>query len=227
MLLTVVVADPARMSAIRDGLATPGRVLRYPTSNLASVFESIRANQPGLIILDSVFLQTPAGRGFVERIQQLNRPNVVLQSVIFERGVWTMKPLDYEAPAAPVEPSPRIVAVTMAGLDTRRAPRYLVQDIQQAVADGATIKVVDLSVLGAQMISQPMTRPNQKIKLGLPDGDGILQMTANVAWSIYEKPKMADQPHFRAGVEFNNAVREALEDYCKRHCLPDPLPVRR
>ena len=227
MLLTVVVADPARMSAIREGLATPGRVLRYPTGNLASVFESIRANQPGLIILDAVFLQTPAGHGFVERIRQLNLPKVVLQSVIFERGVWTMKPLDYEPPPPPVEPSQRIVAVTTSGLDTRRAPRFLVQDIAQAMADGTSIKVVDLSVLGAQMISQPMTRPNQKIKLGLPDGEGMLQMTANVAWSVYEKPAMAERPHFRAGVEFNNAVREALEDYCKRHCLPEPLPIRR
>jgi hypothetical protein len=227
MLLTVVVADPARMSAIRDGLPTPGRVLRYPTGNLASVFESIRANQPGLIVLDWLFLQTPAGHGFVERIKQLNLSKVVLQAALFERGVWTMKPLDYQIPDAPIAPSPRIVAVTTSGLDTRRAPRYLVQDLQQAMADGTSIKVVDLSVLGAQMISQPMTRPNQKIKLGLPDGEAMLQMTANVAWSVYERPAQADQPHFRAGVEFNNAVREALEDYCKRHCLPDPLPIRR
>src|SRR5207247_10215469 len=109
MLLTVVVADPARMSGIRDGLPTPGRVLRYPTGNLASVFESIRANQPRLIILDWLFLQTPAGHGLVERIHQLNLPKIVLQSVVFERGVWTIKALDYQPPPPPVEPTQRIV----------------------------------------------------------------------------------------------------------------------
>src|SRR5207237_1483434 len=138
-------------------------------------------------ILDWLFLQTPAGHGLVERIKQLNLPGIVLQAALFERGVWTMKALDYEVPSAPVEPSPRIVAVTTSGLDTRRAPRFLVQDIAQAMADGTSINVIDLSVLGAQMISQPTMRPNQKIKLGFPDGTGTIQMIANVAWSVYEK----------------------------------------
>src|SRR5206468_4852651 len=100
MLLTVVVADPQRMTAMRDGLPTPGRVLRYTTSNLASVFESIRANQPGLIVFDSVFLQTPPGHVFVDRIRQLSLPKVVLQAAVFDRGRWTMGSLDVQS--APV-----------------------------------------------------------------------------------------------------------------------------
>ena len=123
--------------------------------------------------------------------------------------------------------SQRIIAVTTSGLETRRAPRFLVRDIAQAMADGASINVVDLSVLGAQMISHPMMRPSQKIKLGLPDGTGTIQMTASVAWSVYKKLPKEDRPHFRIGVEFNNAAQEALEDYCRRHCNPDPLPIRR
>jgi len=226
MLLTVVVADAARMTAIRDGLPTPGRVLRYTTSNLASVFESIRANQPGLIIFDSVFLQTPAGHVFVERIRQLALVRVVLQAAVFDRGRWTMTPIDVQ-PAPPVQPdSPRIVAVT-AGLDTRRVPRFLAQHVLKALAESSTIEVVDLSVLGAQVISQPLMRPNQKLKVGLPDDTGTVQVTASVAWSVFEKSANAPEPYFRVGVEFNDAMREALEDYLKRHCSPDPLPIRR
>lgn len=226
MILTVLVSDPQRMTALRDGLPLPGRVLRYSSSNLASVFESIRANQPGLIVLDSGFLQTPAGHGFVERVHQLSIPKVVLQSAVFERGHWTMTSLDHEPPAPPVAPSERIVAVT-AGLETRRAPRFLAQNIAQAIADGSSIEVVDLSFLGAQIISQPIMKPHQKIKVGLPDATGTISVTASVAWSIFEKPAQAPAPHFRVGMEFNDATREKLEDYCKRHCSPDPLPVRR
>jgi len=226
MLLTVVVADAARMTAIRDGLPTPGRVLRYTTSNLASVFESIRANQPGLIIVDSMFLQTPPGHIFVERIRQLSLTKVVLQAAVFERGRWTMGPIDVQ-PAPAVQPdSPRIVAVT-AGLDTRRVPRFLAQHVLKALAEGSTIEVVDLSVLGAQVLSQPLMRPNQKLKVGLPDEGGTVNITASVAWSVFEKPAAAPEPYFRVGVEFNDAMREALDDYLKRHCSPDPLPIRR
>jgi hypothetical protein len=226
MLLTVVVADPQRITAMRDGLPTPGRVLRYPTSNLMSVFESIRANQPGLIIIDAIFLQTPAGHGFLERIKLLSLPKVVLQAAVFDRGNWTMTSIDQPPPAPVVAPSPRITAVT-AGLDTRRAPRFLAQDIADALAEGLSIQVVNLSVLGAQIISQPLMRPNQKIRIGLPDAMGALQLTASVAWSVFEKPATAPAPHFRVGMEFNDATRDMLDDYCKRHCNPDPLLIRR
>src|SRR5262245_56741894 len=98
MLLTIVVADAQRMAAIRYGLPTPGRVLRYPTSNLASVIESIRANQPGLLILDSVFLHSEYGHGFVQRINNLGLPKLVLQQAVFDHGHWTMTPIDQAPP---------------------------------------------------------------------------------------------------------------------------------
>lgn len=227
MLLTVVVADPQRMTALRDGLPTPGRVLRYPTSNLASALESIRANQPGLIIVDSVFLHGEAGPAFVDRINSLSIPKLVLQQAVFDHGHWTMVPLDQALPEQRPADNQRVIAVRKAGLETRRAPRYLVQDIAQAIADGAPIDVVDLSVLGAQMISQPMMRPNQKIRLNLPDPEGPIQLTASVAWSVYEKQATKPQPHFRVGIEFDSTESAALEEYCKRHCKPDPLPIRR
>jgi hypothetical protein len=226
MLLTVVMADPQRMAAMRDNLPTPGRVLRYPTSNLASAFESIRANRPGLIVLDSGFLQTESGHGFIDRINLLNIPKVVMQEAVFDRGRWTMKSIGEPGAARPLSASERVVAVK-SGLNTRRAPRFQAQDLAKAMADGESINVIDLSVLGAQMISQPMMRPNQKVRVGLLDEAGTIQVTASVAWSIYEKPAQAAQPHFRVGVEFNDAVRETLEEYCRRHCSATPLPVRR
>jgi hypothetical protein len=70
-------------------------------------------------------------------------------------------------------------------------------------------------------------RPNQKLKVGLPDDRSTVQVTASVAWSVFEKSATAPEPYFRVGVEFNDAMREALEDYLKRHCSPDPLPIRR
>ena len=47
--LTVLVADPQRMSALRDGLRLDGRVLRFMSTNLATALESIRTNNPGVV----------------------------------------------------------------------------------------------------------------------------------------------------------------------------------
>jgi hypothetical protein len=227
MLLTVVLADPQRMTALRDGLPTPGRVLRFPTSNLASAFESIRANRPGLIIFDGAFLATEAGQGFVMRVHGLNIPKLVVQQAVFDHGHWTMTGIDQAQPEQRPADSPRIVAVKMSGLDTRRAPRFIVQTVAQAIADGSPIEVVNLSVLGAQLISDPIVRPNQKIKVGLPDPGGAIQLTASVAWSVYEKSPAKAQPYFRVGVEFSSPEQEALAEYCRRHCTSEPIPVLR
>ena len=67
--VTVVVADPPRMASFRDELHLAGRVLRFSSSNLATVFESIRANQPGTIAIDGLFVGTPAGKAFVKQLE--------------------------------------------------------------------------------------------------------------------------------------------------------------
>jgi hypothetical protein len=53
----------------------------------------------------------------------------------------------------------------------------------------------------------------------------MLHVMAHVAWSTFEKPKLADA-HYRAGMEFTGAAQEALEDYRRRHCADQPIPYR-
>jgi hypothetical protein len=217
--VTVLIADAHRLAALRDGFHLPGRVLRFSNGNLPSAFESIRGNQPGAVVLDAGFAQTPEGRAFVHRVEQLSIPDSEIRVVEFANGVWTATPLGAK-PAAPIP-------VPHGGLNTRRAPRFLALDPRQAVVEGATASLVDLSVLGAQVVSKPLLRPNQKIKVALPDSGETLALGAHVAWSLFEKPKQEIEPYYRAGMEFDDATTKALEDYCKRHCAGNPLPERR
>jgi hypothetical protein len=113
------------------------------------------------------------------------------------------------------------------GLNTRRAPRFPVFTPAEAVIDGTPTNLVDISVLGAQVVSDPVLRPKQKIKIALPDvEETILRFTAHVAWSVFEKPRPEKAPHYRAGMEFNDATALALEAYCQRHCSNSPTPIR-
>jgi len=76
-------------------------------------------------------------------------------------------------------------------------------------------------------VSDPMLRPQQKIRVALPDAEEtILRFTAHVAWSLLEQPRPGKAPHFRVGMEFNDATAEALEEYCQRHCSNSPTPIR-
>jgi hypothetical protein len=219
--LTVLVADPPRMASFRDELHLAGRVLRFSSSNLASVFESIRANQPGIIAVDAQFVATPAGKAFLDRVGDLAIPAMTIHLVARENGAWTAKPINGPAPAAPAAR----VDAKAAGLNTRRAPRFLVLDPLEAGVNQKQASLIDLSVLGAQVLSEPALKPNQTIKIALPDASDTLRVTANIRWSLFEKPKHATDAYYRAGIEFIEKT-PALEDYCRRHCAEDPLPYR-
>jgi hypothetical protein len=218
--LTVLVADPPRMASFRDELRLEGRVLRFSSSNLASVFESVRANQPAIIAVDALFVATPAGKAFIDRVEHLAIPGLEIHLVLRQNGAWTTRAMaEPPAPAPPID-------VKGTGLNTRRAPRFLVLDPLQAGVNQREAGLIDLSVLGAQVLSEPALRPNQTIKISLPDAGETLRVNANIKWSLFEKPKYAADAYYRAGVEFTE-VTPALEDYCRRHCAEDPLPYRR
>ena len=96
--------------------------------------------------------------------------------------------------------------------------------------DGLKTSLVDMSIMGAQVLSAPVLRPNQQLTITLPDvGNSFLSVSAHVAWSTFERPRNPPQPrpYYRAGMEFTDAAAQALEAFCKRHCSDEPLSERR
>jgi hypothetical protein len=237
--MTIIVADPTRIPAIRDGMVLPGRMMYFTAGNTVSAFDTIRAHQPKLVVVDALFARTPQGMEFVERVEQLAIPQSDIRLVIQHEGRWVTAPRHVEPPvSAPrpvaVVPKPAVVVASAApvippsaaALNTRRAPRFLVRDAVNAVVENGSANLVDISVLGAQIVSGPVLRPRQKIKLALPDTGDMLQVMAQVAWSTFEKPALVVAAHYRAGIEFTDAAQQALEDYRRRHCADQPIPYR-
>lgn len=210
--LTVLVADPGRMPALRDGLRLDGRVLRFMSTNLATAVESIRANNPGIVAVDAAFAETAAGRAFLDRVAALAMPEPSVRLVQQIEGRWATTPI-----VPGVAEAPPASACPPRG-DTRRAQRFVVKDTVQAVVESSTASLIDLSALGAQVVSEPVLKPNQKIKVLLPDEDATLRVSAHIAWSLYERPMHGTEPYYRAGLEFTDAARQTLEEYCRRHC---------
>jgi PilZ domain len=223
--VTVLIADPARLDAFGDAVRLPGRVLRFESSDLVPAFDSIRTSQPGLVAIEGQFAETPEGRALIDRIHTLSIAGSQTRLLARLNGEWATIPLPFRSPAV-VAAVPKI-DVKAVGLNTRRAPRFPVVDLLQAVVEDSKAKVVDLSVLGAQVVSTPVLRPNQTIKVALPDQDETLRVTANICWAWFEQPEDATEPFYRAGMEFTEAGRQALEEYCRRYCAEDPLRPHR
>jgi hypothetical protein len=231
--ISIVVADPTRMAVIRERLHLPGHVMHFTTGNLAPAIENIRSYQPKLIAVDVLFAQTQSGTAFIDRAARLASSSSEIRLITHLEGKWVTVPrvapttiVANVASSASASSAPVVVSVQAPPINTRRAPRFLVKDPVNAVVESGTAGLVDISVLGAQVVSHPALRPNQTIKIALPDTNDMLRVTAHVAWSIFEKPKLVTEAYYRAGIEFTDAAQLALEDYRLRHCSDEPIPLR-
>ena len=236
--ITVVIADPTQTLAIRAGLPLTGRVTWFSAGNLFAAHESIQMHHPKVIAVEGVFAQTPPGQEFLARIEKLAIRGSSIQLVVRAQGKWATTPYagqlataESQAVAAlstehPVAGAPRLrdVAAQTQGANTRRASRFKILESLNAVIENGQATLVNISTLGAQVVSQPALKPTQKVKIVLPDADDMVSLTAHVAWARFEQTQPGTTPHYRVGMEFTDAAQEILEDYCRRHCSEDPLP---
>lgn len=100
---------------------------------------------------------------------------------------------------------------------TRRAPRHKVREGVEIQLDGNPVHVVDLSQVGAQVVSATILRPNQKVRVSIPNEDFVMRFRGSVAWAKFELPQPAEPPRYRAGVEFMDADAAAVESFCAKH----------
>jgi hypothetical protein len=83
--------------------------------------------------------------------------------------------------------------------------------------DGNPVSIVDMSVVGAQVVSVTILRPNQRVRVSVPSDDFVMRFRGTVAWARFELPRPSELPRYRAGVEFNDADSAAMDLYCARH----------
>jgi hypothetical protein len=76
------------------------------------------------------------------------------------------------------------------------------------LVDGNPATLIDLSLVGAQVISASTLRPNQRLRMSLPDAIRPIRFSAGVAWAAFEMPKGG--PRYRAGIEFYDADADAV-----------------
>ncbi len=126
------------------------------------------------------------------------------QLIALERGFATSR--SGVALMNRIKADPALAAAELRIVFTRSAPRFRIADLH-AMIDGNPAQVLDISLVGAQVVSSTSLRPNQRVRMSL-QGEHAMRFNAAVAWATFELP--AQGPRYRAGIQFHDANAAVL-----------------
>lgn len=235
----VVIAASNLLSSLCDRLSDEGELLRFSDTEPIQALQAILERRPPLIVLERLFAATPRGAALINRIRtdpQLAQSDVRVMSHTGDYMRQVARPASAVAAgsgavvekgaaggpgvalASHASPASALEAVTRP-LDwhgTRRASRTRARGGVEIQLDGNPAAVVDISSLGAQVVSSTILRPNQKVRVSIPQEDALVRCRGTVAWARFELPTPSAPPVYRAGVEFIDADAAAIDEFCAR-----------
>ena len=210
---TVLVAAPEYLPALQEQ-GDFGDALAFSDADALKALEAITRDRPKVIALETQFAATSRGAALIKRIKADPKLRKCEIRVVSHEGDGEdvtqpeAPPQGVDADAAPVKLDQR---------GTRRAPRVKIVDGVEVLIDGSPAVLIDLSVVGAQVVSPTILRPNQRVRMILPDEERPIRCLAGVAWAAFEMPKSG--PRYRAGIEFFDAESGNLDRFIEQNKL--------
>jgi PilZ domain len=226
----LVIAAHNLMPALRERVEVEGNILTYPDTEPIQALHTIMEQRPDLVVLERLFAATPRGAALINRIKsdpQLAHVEVRVMSHTGDYSRQVVKPsasspspapshhtgdaaIEIESGSTPV--ATEEVARSLDWHGTRRAARFRIRAGVEMQLDGNPASVIDLSTVGAQVISPTVLRPNQKVRINLPNDDFVLRFRGAIAWAKFELPQPpAKAPQYRAGIEFVDGDAKAID----------------
>ena len=211
---TVLIAPSEHLQALMEREDFSG-AQGFPAQEALRALEVITRKRPDVVALEQAFAATTRGAALINRIKVDPKLSTCEIRIVAHDSEYARAPA--RAPAPVVDGSAvAIAAPAPAPLDqrgTRRAPRVRIVDGVDVVIDGNVATLVDLSVIGAQVVSPTILKPNQRIRIAMGEATKPLRFSAAVAWASFELAKTG--PRYRAGLEFFDADADAVQQFCE------------
>jgi hypothetical protein len=205
---TVLIAALDLLPSLKERLDRDGgETLAFTDADALRALETIMKRRPSMVALERAFAATPRGAALINRIKA--DPSLARSEIrVISQDPEPLRAANTTA-AATSDPG---AAGSVDATGTRRAPRFQMTSELDVLVDGNRATLITLSVVGALVLSPTALKPNQRIRLVLPDEQGTVRLNATVVWSTFEIPH-----RYRAGIDFLDADAAALEAYVERH----------
>jgi hypothetical protein len=210
----VLIAEPEQLEVLRQRPDFAG-ALYFTDSETPTALEAILIHRPPLVAIERVFAAKSRGAALINRIKA--DPTLVACEIriIAHDSSFSRVANRPGATAGSGGTAATAVAAPPVPLDqkgTRRAQRYRIISGIEVLIDGNPALLVDLSTVGAQVVSTTLLKPNQRVRLSFIESARPVRFSAGVAWSAFELPK--GEPRYRAGIEFFDADPDAVNRFC-------------
>jgi PilZ domain-containing protein len=203
---TVLIGAADLLPGLTERAAANGEVLTFSDADALRALAAITKRKPNLVALERTFAVTPRGAALINRIKA--DPSLRQSEIrVLEHNS------DYSR-VIPRAPAPAPPALDQRG--TRRSARVRIAPKARMVIDGKSATLIDLSAVGAQLVSPIGLKPNQQVSVTLKDKAGNLTFSATVVWTSFEIPPEGGA-RYRAGLNFVDADGTAVDAFGQRH----------
>jgi hypothetical protein len=207
----VLIAAPEFLAALTERASAEGvEVLAFTDTEALRALETITRRRPNVVALERLFATTSRGAALINRIKADPALGRAELRVVTPDPEPASPKLPADAPAS----GPSSPALDQRG--TRRAPRVAIAGGVEMTIDGNGATLVNLSKLGAQVISPTVLKPNQRVRASISDSRVTIRVIGTIMWALFEIPARSG-PCYRAGIEFVNPDVAALEAFCETH----------
>ena len=219
MSATVLIASPEHLPALKER-EDLGETIVFSDADALRALELITRQRPKVVALERLFASTSRGAALINRIKadpslSACEIRIVAHDSAYSRvshrrtGEAASTVVAPEAaPALAVVEAPRPPVAPLDQRGTRRAPRFAIVDGVEVQIDGNPVALVNLSLVGAQVVSPTILKPNQRVRVSFTELSRVQRISGTVAWAAFEIPK--GKTRYRAGVEFFDADPAAV-----------------
>jgi hypothetical protein len=202
----VAIAGSDRLSQLLTRLGDlDGELLSFTEADWLPALEAIVTRRPKTVALERLFAASPRGAALITRIKTDKRLNAS-----------EIKVFAHDSEVVRIVPRADAGPQALDQRGTRRAARVKIHAQTAAIVEGKTAMLVDLSVIGAQIVSPAALKPNQEVSFALVDKQANLRFKGTVAWTSFEIPPNSG-PQYRAGIQFVDADPVDVDAFAERH----------
>ena len=214
--LAVLVAATELQPALVARMVDEGlECVTFTEAEALRALQTITSRKPQVVALETGFAATARGKALVNRIKaDPALAHITLRLESMEEAA-VAPPADTAPTLAPeLEAAPPSPPVPLDFTGTRRAPRHGVDGSREILVDGKPGSLVNLSLVGVQLVTTAALKPGQRVRVSLSEPKGALRCGATVVWATFEMAK--DGPRYRVGLDFINPNTAALDGYIGR-----------